>query len=117
MILLIHNSVLNSTLPTLIGEIVMKEKIKQIVENCLLQLKETSGLSFEITDGIVLLGENAVLDSFDFVSLTQEIEDKVSDELGKDITIVSAKAFSKKNSPFKNVDTLSEYILELVSND
>lgn len=54
-----------------------------------------------------------MLDSFDFVSLASEIEDKVSDELGTDITIVSEKA--KKYSPFKNADCLSEYIGELIA--
>lgn len=35
----------------------VKERIKRIVTECILELKQTNGLSFELTDDTVLLGE------------------------------------------------------------
>ncbi|MGL6066329.1 MAG: hypothetical protein ACRC0R_04555, partial [Cetobacterium sp.] len=75
---------------------------------------ETLDNVIEFKDNTVLIGDGAVLDSFDFVNLTVIIEESLSDELDKDITLVNEKAFSKKNSPFKNIDTLTDYISELI---
>ena len=62
----------------------------------------------------VLFGRSGVLDSTDFVSLMIDIEQAVEDEFGKHIVISSEKAMSQKNSPFRTVGTLSEYIEKLL---
>ena len=46
----------------------MKEKIKSLVEDALKETQESTGKSFDLGPETVLLGEGAVLDSFDFVS-------------------------------------------------
>ena len=93
----------------------MKEKIKQIVIDSLMELKECNDLIFELTEDTILLGENSILDSFDFVSLVANIEEKISESFDKNISIVSEKAFSKKYSPFKTVDRITDYLLELIT--
>ena len=65
----------------------------------------------------MLIGENSVMDSFDFVSFVSILEEKVADELGKSISIVSEKAFSKKYSPFKTVDRITDYVMELLGEE
>lgn len=92
----------------------MKEKIKRIVINSLNELNETLDEKIDFNEGVILIGESAVLDSFDFVNLTVLIEESISDELDKEITLVNEKAFSRKNSPFKNINSLTDYILELI---
>ena len=96
------------------GESSMRDKIKSLVIASLNELKELNELDFELTDETVLIGENAVMDSFDFVSFVSDLEEKVADAFGKTITVVSEKAFSKKYSPFKTVDRITDYVIELM---
>ncbi len=93
----------------------MKEQIKKIILNCLEELRDDNELEFEISENIKLLGSQGCLDSLDFVNLVVEIEERVSDELDKDISILNEKAFSRSNSPFLNIDTFSNYLEELVN--
>lgn len=93
----------------------MKEKIKSFVIDSLNELKGTNDLDFQINDETILLGENAVMDSFDFVSFVSTLEEKIADEFDKSITVVSEKAFSKKYSPFKTIDRIADYIIELIN--
>lgn len=93
----------------------MKEKIKTLVIDSLNELKDTNNLDFEINDETILLGENAVMDSFDFVTFVSTLEEKIADKFDKSITVVSEKAFSKKYSPFKTIDRISDYIIELMN--
>jgi len=93
----------------------MKEKIKKLVIESLEEMKEVNNVKFDLTDATVLLGENAVMDSFDFVNFVAILEEKISNEFDKAITIVSEKAFSKKYSPFKTIDRIVDYIIELLN--
>ncbi|MDD5789789.1 MAG: hypothetical protein PUE30_04625 [Spirochaetia bacterium] len=93
----------------------MKEKIKTLVIDSLNELKDTNNLDFEINDETILLGENAVMDSFDFVSFVSALEEKIADEFDKSVTVVSEKAFSKKYSPFKTIDRIADYVIELLN--
>ena len=93
----------------------MKEKIKALVIDSLNELKDTNNLDFEINDETILLGENAVMDSFDFVSFVSTLEEKIADVFDKSIIVVSEKAFSKKYSPFKTIDRITDYIVELIN--
>ena len=92
----------------------MKEKIKSLVEDALKETQESTGKSFDLGPETVLLGEGAVLDSFDFVSFVAVLEEKIADAFDKNITIVSEKAFSKKYSPFKTVDRITDFVQELL---
>ena len=93
----------------------MKEKIKEFVIQGLEEIKELNGESWDITDDTVIMGEGGILDSFSFVSLVADVEEKISDEFGKSITLVSEKAFSKKYSPFKTVDRIADFCIELMN--
>lgn len=92
----------------------MKEKIKELVVEALKETQESTGKEFALTEETVLLGEGAVLDSFDFVSFVAVLEEKIADEFDKNITVVSEKAFSKKYSPFKTIDRITDFAQELL---
>lgn len=92
----------------------MKKKLEKIIINALKELNESLDEKIEVKEGMDLLEGDSVLDSLDFVSLMVIIEEKISDELNRDITIVDEKAFSRKNSPFKNTDTLTEFLQEIL---
>lgn len=89
------------------------EQINGLVLEALQELNNDRPDPFTISDDTKLLGKNGVLDSMDLVNLTAEIEERLSDEMDIDITIASEKAFSRKKSPFYNINSLSSFILEL----
>ena len=93
----------------------MKDKIIKLVVESLNELKEVNDVDFELKKDTVLLGDGAVMDSFDFVNFVAILEEKIANEFDKTITLVSEKAFSKKYSPFKTVDRIVDYIIELLN--
>ena len=60
-----------------------------------------------------LLGADAVLTSMGLVTLITDIESILEEEHGIEVTLVSEDAFSRRQSPFRSVDALADYILEL----
>lgn len=57
-----------------------------------------------------LFGNQGALDSLALVSFIADIEMKISEVFGKDIVLADEKAMSQKVSPFRSVETLSQYI-------
>lgn len=88
--------------------------MKRIVEESIDELNEELEEPIQRTEKLTLMGADAVLDSMDFVNLMVIIEDRIFDEFDKQITIVSEQAFSRKKSPFATIDSLAEYLLEIV---
>lgn len=90
----------------------MKEKINNIIFNILKDLAqdlENENLA-NPTEQTKLYGEGGNLDSLALVSLVSDLEDSISDEFGVDLVLANEKTMSQKNSPFKDVKSLSEYI-------
>ncbi len=65
-------------------------------------------------DDTVLFGKESILDSMGLVNVIIDIESRFLDE-GYEISLTSEKAMSRNVSPFKNVGTLTDYIVELLS--
>lgn len=78
--------------------------------------EEREGVSLlKKSPNTVFLASEGGLDSLGLVSLIVATEERIADVLEIELTIADAKAMSRKNSPFKNVDTLSDYILDLLT--
>lgn len=58
-------------------------------------------------------GANSGLDSLALVSFITDLEQRLSDELGLNVILADEKTMSLRNSPFKDVATLTSYILSL----
>lgn len=67
----------------------------------------------EITEETRLLGQGTGLDSLGLVTLIVDLEQQLDDEYDVDIVLASEKAMSQKNSPFRSVGTLTDYIWKL----
>ncbi len=87
-----------------------KTKINEIVIAALQDILDDDSVS--VNSDTVLLGRNAVVDSMGLVNLIVDIEGELSDN-GLEVTLTSEKAMSQRNSPFKTVGTLTDYIKEL----
>ena len=70
----------------------------------------------EKSESTELFGESGKLNSLAFVRLIIVTEEKVQEKLGVDITLADKKALSQKNSPFRTIKSLTEYISNLLKN-
>ncbi|EKJ1226319.1 hypothetical protein PIR09_001744 [Campylobacter coli] len=61
-----------------------------------------------------IYGVEGNLDSLALVGLVSDLESIIADEFGVDLVLASDKTMSQKNSPFKDVESLSNYILALM---
>jgi len=67
----------------------------------------------EIGEDLPLIGSRSPLDSMAFVMLTAGIEQRLSEKHDLAVTIVNEKAMSMRNSPFRTVGTLTDYVFTL----
>ena len=61
-----------------------------------------------------LLGSQSVLDSMHLVSLIVTIEREVEDAFGVALTLADERALSMKESPFRSIQSLADYICILI---
>ena len=62
-----------------------------------------------------LFGDRADLDSMGLVTLIADLEDDLQKQLGRSVTLVDEKAMSRLTSPFRRVDLLTDYLVEVVN--
>ena len=65
------------------------------------------------TPSLPLVGENAAITSMRLVSFIADLETTLASDYGLNLTLVSEQALSRSKSPFRSVDALADYILEL----
>ena len=61
-----------------------------------------------------LFGKGASLDSLALVTLIAAVETRLRDQTDSDILLVNENAMSRRNSPFRTVGTLCDYICEIL---
>ena len=94
----------------------MQQKIEKIIVEALVELNEeleNENLN-NPTSETKLYGGSGALDSLAFVSLITDLEERISDEFEKDIILADEKAMSQRTSPFRSVETLTNYIQKLL---
>ncbi|NJN98474.1 MAG: hypothetical protein HC875_32500 [Anaerolineales bacterium] len=62
-----------------------------------------------------LIGREAVLDSMGLVNLIIEVEQRLEDEHDVTVVLADERAMSQKNSPFRSVQTLADYICQVAA--
>jgi acyl carrier protein len=64
-----------------------------------------------------LFGGGGVLNSVGLVTLVVAVEQSVEDEFGCSVILANEKAVSQRNSPFRTVGTLADYIMTLLKEE
>ena len=90
------------------------EKIIDIIYNCIDDINEQNGTNLINDKNTKLFGKESDLDSLGLVNLILNIEENINNEYNISISIVNEKAMSQTYSPFKSIDTLANYIKELI---
>ena len=87
-------------------------KIQEAIIEHIREFNDTLENPVDLSKGIdsVLFGEGGALDSVDFVSLVVDIEQMIEEKFGKIVGLADARAMSQKNSPFRTVGTLADYV-------
>ena len=62
----------------------------------------------------VLSGQPSRLTSLDLVNLIVLAEEKLSDAFKTSVVLADEKAMSQKHSPFRNVTTLTDYVVRVL---
>lgn len=78
---------------------------QQFVEN-----NKGSGLS-----DVVLFGKGAELESLSLVSFIVDLESELSMQFDKEISLTDDRAMTREVSPYANIQTMKDYILELIN--
>lgn len=86
-----------------------KTQIKEIIIEAFTDLLETKDVKINVDSSTALIGTDSVIDSLDLVTLVVDIESRLLDE-DIEVSIISEKAMSQKNSPFLSINHLSEFI-------
>jgi len=97
----------------------MKAKIENLIIESLKELNEeleNEALNNPTKD-TKLYGIEGCLDSLALVTLITDLEEKISDKFDKDITLADEKAMSQRNSPFRSVESLANYITKLLEEE
>lgn len=94
----------------------MKETVEELIQEAILELNEQleEDRKISYSEDLKLIGVNAALESISFVTLIAILEDLISDRLDKNILIVNDRAFSQERSPFRSVESLSDYVTGLL---
>lgn len=62
-----------------------------------------------------LIGREAVLDSMGLVNLIVEVEQRLEEDYDVTVVLADERAMSQKNSPFRSVQTLADYICQVAA--
>ena len=89
--------------------------LEEVTQTILLAVHETLSPAEEVSENTALFGGASEFDSIAVVSLLAEVEQRINDRYATSVTIADERAMSQKRSPFRNVRSLAEYILQLVS--
>ena len=90
-----------------------REKVLELVYasiETINEQKENIDDRLELAEGTRLFGRQSRLDSLGLVTLIIEIEERLNDEVGLEVSLVDEKAMSQSRSPFRDVKSLVDYI-------
>lgn len=96
----------------------MKQEIEKIIIEVLQELNEESdNKNINPSSDTKLYGINGTLDSLGLVSFITDLEERISDKFNMNIVLADEKAMSQRTSPFRDVKSLTNYIITLIEEE
>jgi len=89
----------------------MPVDIKEIVFGC---IREAANLDL-VAEDTVIVGDKGALDSMSVVTLIVDVEQKLTDALGKKVSITDDSLFNAGASPLKSAGSFVQYVTDRVS--
>jgi acyl carrier protein len=93
-----------------------KEKILQAIFGVVDEMNRELPKNLQLTASrdTALFGQDGKLDSLGLVNFIVASEQKIREDFGQPITLADERAMSQRNSPFRTIGTLTDYIFELL---
>lgn len=91
-----------------------KNEIIGIIFNCIEDINQKNGSHISKTVNTELFGPESALDSLGLVNLIVGVEEAINEKYDISINIADERAMSKRNSPFRSVESLTDHILEII---
>jgi acyl carrier protein len=94
-----------------------KEKILDTIYGAVDDINQQvdENMRLEKSPETVLFGRSGKLDSLGLVNLIVAVEQQIQEDFGISVAIADERAFSQKNSPFKTVESLADYVAVLIA--
>jgi len=91
--------------------------VQAIILKALTNINDERGPDEQLEVGLDtrLFGSDAILDSLSLVSVIVDVEAAISAAIERDLSLTDDRAMSQAVSPFSNVNTLTDYIILLLS--
>lgn len=91
-----------------------RPKTVSLILDCIANIPGAAGTVRDgSSDELPLLGPGSTLDSIGLVTLIVDVEQRLADEYDVSVTLASENAMSRRQSPFRTVGALADYISEL----
>src|SRR5690349_19590907 len=87
------------------------EAVQQSVQRALADYNAGEDRPVPGAPDTVLLGPQGAVDSLGLVRLVMTVERQVEDDFGVAVSLTDEKAMSQRNSPFRSVGALTDYIV------
>jgi len=90
-----------------------KNEIRKMIIETIKDYLVTQDVFHEINEQTSLIGKDAIVDSMGLVTIIIDLESNFLDK-GYEVSLTSEKAMSRKISPFRSVNALSNYIIDIL---
>ena len=97
----------------------MQAQLVELISQEVAALNQRLSRPIDLSTGIDtrLFGEGGGLDSISLVTLIVAVEQAVEDEFEVCITLADEKAMSQRNSPFRSIAALAEYVEQRIAEE
>lgn len=67
-----------------------------------------------LTENSRIFGGDSPMDSLGLVNFLSDLEYRLSEAFGRELVLASDRAMSRQRSPFRDVPSLTDYVVELL---
>ena len=89
-------------------------EIFAILEKALIETQRGGANKHAFSPTLPITGKDSIFDSLDTMLFLDSVDDLLTKQMGRTITLVTDDVFSLEETPFKTMQTLAVYIEELV---
>jgi len=95
---------------------VTREDAERVIIEVIGQIAAERGIEIARVDSeTLLIGPEAFLDSVGLVSVVMEIEARLDEDFGAEVSLTSDAAMSRERSPLRSVGTIRDFVVEQVA--
>jgi acyl carrier protein len=94
------------------------KELQELIKKNIVKVVEQNGESaegIELNEDTQLFGEDSIIDSLDLVGIIAAIEERVEEEMGKDITIINEESIVSGETPFESIGSLSKLVFSRIN--